>query len=120
MDTSDELIELENRGWQALSTDGAAGTFYGEILDEEPIMLLPGGMVLTDRAEMVDAMSGQPWASFRLEDPRVRMLTDDSGIVAYGVVAQRSDGPEYTALMSSVYVRRPAGWRLAFHQQTVR
>ncbi|HWM18943.1 MAG TPA: nuclear transport factor 2 family protein [Ilumatobacteraceae bacterium] len=120
MDSSDELVELEQRGWEALSTEGAGGTFYAEMLDDEPIMLLPGGMVLTDRAAMVEAMSGPPWKSFRLEDPTARMLTDDSGIVAYGVVARRPDGDEYTALMSSVYVRREAGWRLAFHQQTPR
>ncbi len=44
--------------------------FYGEILDDEPIMLLPGGMVFTDRAETVRAMSGQPWSSYeRLAPP---------------------------------------------------
>ena len=111
------LEELERRGWDALSTDGAGGPFYDDVLDDEPIMLLPGGMVLTDRAAMVEAMSGPPWSSHELEDVQVRMLGDDAGIVTYGVVARRG-GDEYSALMASAYVRRDGRWRLAFHQQT--
>jgi hypothetical protein len=40
-------------------------------------------------------------------------LTPDTGVVAYGAVAER-DGSEYSALMSSTYVRRDDGWKLAF------
>ena len=42
-----------------------------------------------------------------------------TGVVTYAVVAER-DGREYSALVSSVYVRRPDGWRLVLHQQTPR
>lgn len=113
------LEDLERRGWDALSQDGAGGPFYDEVLDDDPIMLLPGGMVLTDRAAMVEAMSGPPWSSHALEDVQVRMLGADAGVVTYGVVARRDDG-EYSALMASAYVRRDGRWRLAFHQQTPR
>jgi hypothetical protein len=34
-------------------------------------------------------------------------------------VAERQ-GRDYRALMSSLYVRREDGWKLAFHQQTPR
>jgi hypothetical protein len=47
-------------------------------------------------------------------------LGDGGALVAYGVVARREGQPEYSALMASGYVRRPGGWRLAFHQQTPR
>src|SRR3954468_21380111 len=120
MGRADELVNLERDGWRALSTAGAAAPFYAETLDEEPVMLLPGGMVLSDRKSIVEALSGEPWTWFRMEKPRALMLSDDAGIVAYGVVAQRGDGPEYSALMSSAYVRRDSRWRLAFHQQTPR
>jgi hypothetical protein len=46
--------------------------------------------------------------------------TADTAVVTYSVVAQREGTPEYSALMSSVYVRRATGWKLAFHQQTPR
>ncbi len=115
-----DLADLERRGWEALSTAGAGGAFYDEVLDDEPVMLLPGGMLVTDRAAMVEAMSGPPWSSFALEDVAVRLLGDDVGVVTYGVVAQRGDEPPDSALMASTDVRRPAGWRLAVHQQTPR
>lgn len=65
-------------------------------------------------------LSGPPWSSYELEDVRAIPLGGDAGLVAYGVVAQRAGAPPYSALLSSVYVRRPGGWRLAFHQQTPR
>lgn len=121
MGSDDDLAALEERGWQALSTGGAtAAEFYEHTLDREVVMLLPGGMVLTDRDVIVRSMSGQPWATFRLEDTRVLRPTADTGIVAYGVVAQREGSPEYSALVSSHYVRREDGWKMAFHQQTPR
>jgi len=83
-------------------------------------MLLPGGIVLTDRDQVVRSMSGQPWSSFRLEHPQVLQPTPDTAAVHYGVTARRGDGPEYSALVSSLYVRRGEDWKLAFHQQTPR
>jgi hypothetical protein len=116
-----ELIDLEEQGWRALSTTPEEATgFYGRVLDDTVVMLLPGGMVLDDRDEIVAAMSGQPWSSYELADLRVVQPTGDTGVVTYGVVAERDGAPPYSALMSSLYVRRADGWRLAFHQQTPR
>jgi hypothetical protein len=120
MDPHDELIALETDGWHALSADAAAAqAFYGDVLDETVVMLLPGGLRLADRGAILDSMGGAPWASFELEDPQVVMLGDDGAVVVYGVVAVR-DGTEYAALVSSAYVRRDGAWRLALHQQTPR
>jgi hypothetical protein len=114
-----ELIELEEQGWLALSSTGeAAAEFYERVLDHTVVMLLPGGMVLDDRAAIVQSMSAQPWSSFELDDLRVLQLTADHAVVTYSVVAQREGTSAYSALMSSVYVRRATGWKLAFHQQT--
>jgi hypothetical protein len=90
------------------------------VLDGHVVMLLPGGMRLDDRALMLDAMAGQPWASHTLEDPHVLPVTDDVAVVTYGVVAHREGAPTYSALISSTYVRRGDAWRLALHQQTPR
>jgi hypothetical protein len=118
--TSDELEALERDGWIALSTSGeAARRFYEDVLDDEVLMLLPGGMVLDDRAAIVEAMSGQPWDRYELEDVRVSHPLPDVGVVAYGADAERAGG-SYSAVFSSLYVRRSDGWKLAFHQQTPR
>ena len=120
MDTRDELIALETDGWEALSADGARATeFYGRVLDETVVMLLPGGMRLVERDAILASMGGAPWSTFELDDPQVLPLGADAAVVLYGVMAVR-EGLEYSALVSSAYVRRDGGWRLAFHQQTPR
>ncbi|NCT89580.1 nuclear transport factor 2 family protein [Cellulomonas sp. APG4] len=115
-----EVTELERAGWQALSTDGAAAhAFYDGLLDDDVTMLLPGGLVLTDRSEALRAMSGAPWDEHALADLREVHPTPDTALVTYAVTARRGDSP-YAALVSSLYVRRTDGWRLTFHQQTPR
>jgi hypothetical protein len=116
---AESLVALEHEGWEALSTSGERATdFYGQVLDEDIVMLLPGGMVIDDHEAALAAMSGQPWDSYALTDERVLLPGEGVGIVRYGVRAERSGSDPYTALVSSAYVRRPDGWRLAFHQQT--
>jgi hypothetical protein len=118
--SADDLPTLEREGWDALSSDGdTARAFYDRVLDDQVRMLLPGGITLDDRATIVDSMSGQPWDRYELEDVRSFAPTPDTGVVTYGVVAERQ-GRDYRALMSSLYVRREDGWKLAFHQQTPR
>jgi hypothetical protein len=118
---ANDLIALEERGWHALSSGGAsAAEFYEQTLDRDVVMLLPGGLLMTDRDEILRAMSGQPWTSFHLEDTRVLRLTADTGVVVYAAVAERAGSQQYSALISSIYVRRDDGWKLAFHQQTPR
>jgi hypothetical protein len=110
---------LEERGWEALSTQGAGADFYREVLDGEVVMLLPGGLRLADREAIIESMGGPPWSAHHLEEIHEHRPTPDTALVTYGVVARRGD-VEYSALVSSLYVRRELGWRMAFHQQTPR
>lgn len=121
MSSRQDLIDLETSGWQALSVGGDRATaFYDEVLDDQPVMLLPGGMLLGEREQILESMSGPPWSSFRLDNTRVITPTTDVGVVVYGVVAQREGQPDYSALISSTYVRRNGRWRMTMHQQTPR
>jgi hypothetical protein len=118
MTAHDELIELERAAWEALATSGDdAAEFYETVLAPQVVMLLPGGMVLDDRHQVIDSMRGAPWTSFELSDERVLELTADSAVVAYRATASRGDH-QYTALFNSTYVREARTWRLALHQQT--
>ena len=90
------------------------------MLGDNAVLILPGGLALDDRETIIQSMSGQPWSAYQLQDIGVLKPALGIGIVAYGAVARRSDGPAYSALMSSTYIHRPDGWRLALHQQTPR
>jgi hypothetical protein len=115
-----EVIALEEQGWEALSSGGeAARAFYERVLDHTVVMLLPGGLVLDERAAIVDSMSGPPWSSYEMQGVQAFQPTQETAVVTYGVLAER-DAQKYSALMSSVYVRREDGWKLTFHQQTPR
>ena len=118
MDRFRELLELERAGWRALSTDGdTAVAFYDDVLARDVLMLLPGGMVIDDRAEVLESMRGAAWNSFELADTRVIDLTANSAVVTYRATAHRDD-VEYEALFNSTYVREGGSWKLKVHQQT--
>ena len=115
MDT-DEQVELEHKGWQALSGENGA-EFYDAFLADEAMMVLPFGIL--DRDACVEAIAAAPpWLSFDLSDMRVVVLSDDSAMVVYKARAQREGLPEYRAVMNTTYVRRDGEWLIAFHQQT--
>jgi hypothetical protein len=118
MGLADEVLDIEHAGWQALATPGAAGAFYERVLDDDIVFLLPGGFRMGNRVDVIDAMSGAAWDWYRIDDAHVLALGDDAACVNYRAAAQRGDEPVYEALMSSTYVRRADGWRLAVHQQT--
>ena len=114
----DALIDLEHSAWEALSTSGdAAAEFYERVLAEQVLMLLPGGMVIDGREDVIDSVRGAPWTSFELSDERVLDLGMSGAVVAYRATARRGD-TEYAALFNSTYVRDGDSWRLVLHQQT--
>jgi Domain of unknown function (DUF4440) len=118
MSRDDELLEIEHRAWTALSTDAhAAASFFEAMLAPRVLLLLPGDLVIDDRADAIRSMSGAPWSSFTLTEARVFRLDDATAIVAYRAVAHRG-GKEYAAWCNSTYVRCDGSWRLALHQQT--
>jgi len=58
------------------------------------------------------------WGDIQLAPKGFMQLSEQSAIVSYECSARRKDGQPYRALISSGYVRRPDGWKMAFHQQT--
>jgi len=113
-----ELIELEEQGWRALSTEGDAGRkFYASVLREDAVMLVPGGMRIEGRANILESLGAQPWESFRIESPQVLQLSQHAASIIYKVTAQRKGSAPYMALISSTYALGGA-WQHAVHQQT--
>jgi hypothetical protein len=113
---TDPLLELEEQGWQALSSPDPV-KFCEEWLADEALMIVPGMVI--DRATFLQALAHeQPWANHRIDEPRTVRLTDESAALVYRVTAQRDGRPEFAGLLTSVYVKRAGRWRLLLHQQT--
>jgi hypothetical protein len=110
------LLDLEEEGWRALSSDRGADFFRG-VLTAHSLMVFPGIVLAKDRA-LEEIAAAPPWAEFRIDDPEVVRLTEQSAVLTYRATARRPGRPEYHALMSSVYVEAGGTWRMAFHQQT--
>jgi hypothetical protein len=113
---TDRLLEIEEQGWQALSSPDPVG-FCDEWLADDALMIVPGMVI--DRATFLQAVGHeQPWASHHIEDSRAVELTADSAALVYRVRAQREGEPEFAGLLTSVYVKRAGRWQLILHQQT--
>jgi hypothetical protein len=114
----DELLELEHAGWRSLC-EGSGGAFYGSVMAEDAVMVLAHGFVF-DRAETLDSLDGTPpWSGYEITDERLVAVGVDAAALVYRARAWRDGEPAvFRALMSSVYVRTPEGWRLSLYQQT--
>lgn len=116
--TLDRLLELEHRGWDALSSS-RGGTFYGELMTPDAVMILVNGMVL-DRPTIARTLNDSPpWSSYRLEDARLVPTSETSAALVYTATARR-DGQDdpFVALMASHYRVLDDQTRLTLYQQT--
>lgn len=74
-----EPIELEERGWHALSSGrDSAAEFYGSLLADDSVMIFPGRMVPRGKGRILETMGGQPWQWFELDDQQVIALSADT------------------------------------------
>ncbi len=112
------LLDLERQGWDSLC-DSTGDEFYGQAMTEDAVMVLANGEVM-DRDTVVAALGqAPPWRTYDISDPRLVQTGPDSAALVYRGSAYRdADEPAFIGLMSSVYVRRNAEWRLALYQQT--
>src|SRR5919107_4050053 len=105
-----ELIQVEQRGWEALCTDEASA-YYQMHLTDDALMAFPFGVM--DRQGAFNAMAtASPWSTFHIEAPQVVALSPDCGVVVYSVTAQREGQEPFSAIISSTFVRREGDWRL--------
>ncbi|MEZ5382834.1 MAG: DUF4440 domain-containing protein [Microthrixaceae bacterium] len=118
MDELGELLKLEHAGWTSLC-DGTASDFYGSIMAEHARMILANGTVM-NRSEVIDSLShAPPWGGYAIDDPSVVPISPDASALLYTGTGHRDGGPDFTGVMTSVYVRQGSERRLALYQQTV-
>jgi hypothetical protein len=114
----DTLLELEHAGWRSLS-DGTGDQFYGDLMTDDALMVLANGAVM-DRAAVTSALSeSPPWTRYEIEDARVVDVGPDTAVLVYRGTGWREGADQpFVGVMSSVYHRTDAGWRLTLYQQT--
>lgn len=114
MGPRESLLELERQLWNA---DEA---FYRDTLSEDAVMVFPEPTGVLDRSSVLESLGGADrWRRIEFEDERLVEVDDAVVQLVYRAVAERSgDGSEYTAFITTTYVRTNGSWRLVSHQQT--
>jgi Domain of unknown function (DUF4440) len=113
MDERDRTLwRMEEEFWS-----GGPDVYHRNLSDDS--LMVFQAMVLT-RSQTLDAIAAGPrWTAVRFDDQRTVGLTDDVVALNYRVSARRDADPNpYSAIATSVYVRRDGRWQLALHQQT--
>ena len=112
MEGDSKLWELERHFWL-----GGVEVYLQHLADNS-LMVFPG-MVLTKPQTMESIASGPRWASVSFTEQRLVQLSPGTVALIYRASSARAPGEaSYSALVSSVYVKRDDDGRLALHQQS--
>lgn len=115
--TLDELLALEHDGWDSLC-DGTGGTYYGNLMTPDALMVLTNGIVMNREAVIASLNESPVWKSYEIVDPQVVALGDGASGLVYRAHAQREDVEPFVALMVSAYRTVAGKPKLAIYQQT--
>ena len=112
----DDLFEVERGFW----LEGEE--FFLASLDEKCLLAFPQmGEMHGVRLREDIAATATPdnrWRDLKISKRDLIRPTPDVAIITYRAEVIRADGQPYSALVSSAYVRREDGWKLAFHQHS--
>lgn len=111
-----ELYEIEKGFWLK------GKQFFLKYVDDQCLLAFPqaGEMHGVHSREDIAATanSDNRWRNLTINQRHLLHASDDFAIISYKAEVLRVDGEPYAAIVSSVYVRRPLGWKLAFHQHS--
>ncbi|TYK44022.1 nuclear transport factor 2 family protein [Actinomadura decatromicini] len=118
MSIENELRELEEKGWAAISVGD--GDFYRGLVTDRTVCVEPDG--LQTGRELADDIEANksPFDDYTLDDVKVLPLGDGSALITYRATIRLTEADfSFELYMTSVYERGgDGGWKLVFHQQT--
>ncbi|MFC4049812.1 nuclear transport factor 2 family protein [Actinomadura syzygii] len=117
MSIENELRELEEKGWAAISVGD--GDFYRGLVTDRTVCVEPDG--LQTGHELADDIEANksPFDDYTLDDVKVLPLGDGSALITYRATIRLTEADfSFELYMTSVYERGDDDWRLVFHQQT--
>lgn len=108
------LFEIETGFW----LEGAG--YFRRHLDPRCLLVFPqsGEMhgIFDREAVAATATGDNRWRRLKMTDRHLLQPTADVALISYRADVLRADGTPYAALVTSGYVQRPEGWKLASHQ----
>lgn len=107
-----DLLAIEERLW----TGGPEA--YRRHVDSRCLVVFAEKAGVMSRTAIARSAKKGRWRDVSFEPRGFIRPSDDTAVLTYECHATRSDGGPYHAFVSSGYVEREAGWKLAFHQQT--
>ena len=112
MTLEQDLLALEKQFWTA------GADFYRRTVDDQCLLAFAEMAGVMSRDAVAATITDDRWSDLTIETCGVLQAGGGVAILTYRARARRADGRPYAALVSSVYVERDGGWKLAFHQQT--
>ncbi|MBX3579827.1 MAG: hypothetical protein KF723_21710 [Rhizobiaceae bacterium] len=113
MPKRDEILALERGFWTGNSQ------FFKDNADSACLVAFPDMAGVMDRKDLAaTATNPHRWSDLEIELKGFFEPQDGVVFMAYEASATRDNGEPYKALVSSGYLRRADGWKLAFHSQT--
>jgi hypothetical protein len=118
MSLEEQILEVELEQWKTLSSDDGAA-FYRDRLSKDALMAVPAPHGIMDRDTVVSEVTeAPPIVEYELFDPKVILLTPDSGVIVYSMWQRRKGQEGFKAAISSVYRVQDGQLYMAYHQQT--
>lgn len=114
---TDELFAIEDGFWTRDQEH------FLEHLDEECLLAFPQmsemhGVKSREAIAATAATNEGRWRDLKVGTRHLHQPADGIAIISYRADVTRADGEPYSALVSSVYAKRPDGWKLTFHQHS--
>ncbi len=112
MALADDLHLIERRFW----TGGPEA--YLEFADAECLVVFGQMAQAMKREEIARTAEAGRWRDIEIIPKGFTQLAETVALITYECTAQMREGTHHHAHVSSAYVKRSDGWKLAFHQQT--
>ncbi len=107
-----DLMSIDRQFW----TGGPEA--YEDHCDDQCLVVFAEMAAVMSRGDIAKTAKKGRWSDVHMTPKGFVRPSDDSAVIAYDCTARRKDGQAHHALVSSAYVKRPDGWKLASHQQT--
>lgn len=114
---TEELFAIEQGFWLK------GQDHFLDNLDEKCLLAFPQmgemhGVKSRDDIAVTAATNPGRWRDLKIGTRHLHQPGDGIAIISYRADVVRGDGEPYSALVSSVYAKRPDGWKLTFHQHS--